>query len=235
MEKQEFFVSRDVIFCENKFPYASSSQGENGSETPRLWEPISGVDIHEEDDLERLNTRVTEVLGQQENPGPTRDLVRPEARPSKQPVSNLTPTEMATQPSSSETTHTGEETIETPSVPEPILGRGQRKRVPLVTLKNYVTNSAHTRTLTSSGKGQPEMLYPISKYVSYGRFSARHTAFQVSTDKITPPKSYKKAVLDERFRNAMGSEIVALEGSRTWDVVDFPLGKRRLVANGFIQ
>ena len=68
-------------------------------------------------------------------------------------------------------------------------------------------------------------MYPISNYVSYGRFSARHTAFQVSTGKITPPKSYKKAVEDERFRNAMGTEITALEGSRTWDVVDLPPGK----------
>lgn len=64
--------------------------------------------------------------------------------------------------------------------------------------------------------------------MDFGRFSARHTAYQVTTGKITPPKTYNQAVLDERFRNAMSTEVVALEESRTWDVVDLPLGKRAI-------
>ena len=84
------------------------------------------------------------------------------------------------------------------------------------------------RVLSNSTKKSTKLLYPISKYVCYGRFSARHTAYQVTTGKITPPKTYNQAVEDERFRNAMGTEIVALEDNQTWYIVDLPPKKRAI-------
>lgn len=173
--------------------------------------------MYEEDDPQQPNTQINETLGREVSP----------AHPARPIIPLIPPTAQPAMESSSSSTSQPEIETREPAVVtilEPELGRGQRRRQPPVTLKNFITNSAQTRLLGSSSNGK-ELMYPITNYVSYGRFSACHTDYQVSTGKITPPKSYKKAVEDEWFKKAMGTEITALEGSRTWDVVDLPPGK----------
>lgn len=200
LEKQEFWVSRDVVFFEDQFPYVNLKRDEEtATTTPVVWESITGADMYEEDGPQQPNTQINETLGREVSPAqPARPII-PLIPPTAQP---------AMESSSSSTSQPAIETREPAvvTIPEPELGRGQRRRQPPVTLKNFVTNSAQTRLLGSSSNGK-ELMYPITNYVSYGRFSACHTAYQVSTGKITPPKSYKKAVEDERFKKAMGTEI----------------------------
>ncbi|WZY99087.1 hypothetical protein YC2023_071416 [Brassica napus] len=157
--------------------------------------------MYEEDDPQQPNTQINETLGREVAP----------AHPARPIIPLIPPTAQPAMESSSSSTSQPEIETREPAVVtilEPELGRGQRRRQPPVTLKNFITNSAQTRLLGSSSNGK-ELMYPITNYVSYGRFSACHTAYQVSTGKITPPKSYKKAVEDEWFKKAMGTEITA--------------------------
>ena len=233
LEKEEFCISRDVVFVENEFPYAKKKEEEEAvSDNQRLWEPISGVDVWEEDDISNQGTQQKILQGPDVGTGPSETPTdtstnRPIDEVTAQPVNLPSTSSSFPEHPTTATTQTLTETLD-PAISEPELRRGHRRRTPSVTLKNYVTNSAQTRLLKTTTKSNQDLLYPISNYVSYGRFSATHTAYQVSTGKITPPKTYKQAVLDERFRNAMGTEVVALEANRTWDVVDLPPGKKAI-------
>lgn len=46
--------------------------------------------------------------------------------------------------------------------------------------------------------------------------------FLAATSSEKEPRNFKEAMQDPRFREAMSTEIVALEEQRTWDVTDLP-------------
>ena len=51
LEKEEFCVLRDVVFCEDEFPHANlETSKETNTTTPLLWEPIYGNGVYEEDE-----------------------------------------------------------------------------------------------------------------------------------------------------------------------------------------
>lgn len=52
--------------------------------------------------------------------------------------------------------------------------------------------------------------------------------FLAAISSVREPRSFKEAMLDPRFRDAMSTEVVALEEQRTWDVTDLPKGKKAL-------
>lgn len=54
-----FFISRDVVFCETKFPYASISEKVEEDDVQTLWAPISDGPIMD-DDLGQ-NTRSAQI------------------------------------------------------------------------------------------------------------------------------------------------------------------------------
>lgn len=111
---------------------------------------------------------------------------------------------------------------ELPPLPVNPIRRSTRPKTQPLKLKEYVTNTAQTRLLDSSnGKS----LYPIQNYVGNTRFSSTHQAFLVAITAATEPTSFKQAMQIKQWKNAMGSEVTALEENETWTIEDLPLGK----------
>ena len=69
-------------------------------------------------------------------------------------------------------------------------------------------------------------LYPLSKYLSYDKFSSDHVAFLSAISHDVEPTTYSQAVQHAHWRNAMDIEIKALEQSNTWTIQDLPPGKK---------
>lgn len=90
--------------------------------------------------------------------------------------------------------------------------------------KNFVANSAQTHILRNSNKSREQVALSNHKIRQLWTFSAKHTAYQVLTGKIFPPKSYKQPVLGEWFQDAIGTEVLALEDNKTWDTIDLTPG-----------
>lgn len=67
---------------------------------------------------------------------------------------------------------------------------------------------------------------PIANFVSYENFSKSHKAFLAAITKNDKPKSFKQALQDKHCRDAMQSEIKALEENETWTIEDLTNGKR---------
>jgi len=94
-----------------------------------------------------------------------------------------------------------------------------------VTLRDFVVNSADCKENDYSSE---KARYPISKNDNKSRFSASHTAYMSAVAAAKEPKSYKAAIVDERWRKAMGTEIDAQEENNTWTIEDLPPGKRAI-------
>ena len=106
-----------------------------------------------------------------------------------------------------------------------MLGRGHRQHKEPRHLQDYICYSARSlSTLCSKASsiqkvpsGKP---YPIANYVTYTKFSVGHRAFLAAINIEKEPRTYKEAVTDNRWREAMAKEIEALETNQTWKVVD---------------
>ena len=129
----------------------------------------------------------------------------------------------------------GIEAIETSLQQQPALGRHLRQRQQSIKLKDYVLHTvqhlspssrpsscSHAQSLPA---GSP---YPILDYVNCNNFSIRHCAFLAAITAGVEPASFAEAVRDPRWREAMKSELQALENNNTWTVVSLPPGKRAI-------
>lgn len=222
IEKTEFFVSRDVLFSESKFPYSpeTSLLSLNDEEEGQLlWAPISEGMVVDDITTQRIGPRIPTSPIQEVDPScqPIQPIVSSLSSSSTTPISQILPTE-PTQPPSLIETH---ETVIT-DVQEETMGHGHRSKKPPVTLKNYVVNSVNLKTV------EPKVIYPVSNTDDVHRFSERHIAYVTAIIMTTEPKSFREAMKDKRWRDSVGKEIVALEDNETWELVELPPGKRAI-------
>ncbi|XP_074315635.1 uncharacterized protein LOC141651839 [Silene latifolia] len=137
---------------------------------------------------------------------------------------------IATEPIASEPANT---TPESPPVSAPIsdLGRGQRLKFPNSRLSGYVLDSINSPsppdspTSPSSSSGTP---YTLANYVTCHKFSSRHKQFLAAITTSVEPTSFKMAMQDDGWCQAMQEEIDALEQNGTWDLAELPPNKKAL-------
>lgn len=100
----------------------------------------------------------------------------------------------------------------------PILRKSTRGTKPAIWLKDYITG------LKASG----HIVYPISNYVNYTHSPEHYQDYLSSFSTLTEPKTFYEASTDERWIQAMQEEIQAFEANKTWEIVEFPLGKKAI-------
>lgn len=64
--------------------------------------------------------------------------------------------------------------------------------------------------------------FPISQYVNYSRFSKSHHVFLTAISTTSESKYFSHATQDPKWREAMKSEIEALEANNTWVLTKLP-------------
>lgn len=234
---KHFFVSRDVVFCEDQFPFAKPEvmSSDNQEEEEILWAPICDNVFDTMD--QRPTFSSSPVSGPLLETLEAHDDVSPPASPILNPTetpplssdrsssshsSTSSPSSAPLPANSSALSSSSDEVVQ--PAPE-LLGRGQRRKTQSVTLKNFVVNTAQSTFLKKSGT---PATYPIGNYVNCNRFSATHTAYLVAITENIEPKSFKTAMGLKQWRQAMGKEVVALEENETWTLEDLPPGKRAI-------
>ncbi|XP_021721976.1 uncharacterized protein LOC110689497 [Chenopodium quinoa] len=238
LDTSDIFVSRDVIFHENTFPFISNvgdtTVGDHGVSNDNV-----GVDNDFLDDLEYV-LEVGEASLDSDTSNDTTDSTPmvPNAVAYTAPsIGSLdrSPLVVASAARSLSTEHTtastnrsSDNTIVADPGPSSSssssssndLGRGHRERHPPGWHCDYV---AHTISLqspsisqssppSSSSSGNP---YPLAHFVNCDKFSMRHCVFIVAVDTVVKPRNFKEAMQDEGWREAMQNEIRALEDNHT--------------------
>lgn len=122
--------------------------------------------------------------------------------------------------------------------------RSSRDKRPPLWMKDVVSHAKHTP-------------YSLDKYISYDKVSKSYQAYLSRIPVNTEPKSYKEAITEPKWIEAMKAEIESSKANHTWDVVTpqgkIPIGckwiykikykssgeferyKARLVAKGYSQ
>lgn len=100
------------------------------------------------------------------------------------------------------------------------LGRGMRQKIPSVKLRDYVTHTIFTNSPspspnTSSPRHSSGTPYPIAHYINCDNFSANYRKFLAAIISGQEPRSFKEAMKHAGWRESMKNEIHALEKNGT--------------------
>ncbi|KAG7546410.1 Integrase catalytic core [Arabidopsis suecica] len=202
IESHEFFVSRDVIFQEDVFPFAEKK---NITPESNSFQGIQSSILAYDDDFH--------------------------SSPIVETTTDSAPDLDTSDDSTSGTliTHTTPAPAPAPTPTPAPLRRSQRNRQESVRLKDYETYSAQCDLITpptpvSSSDTGGKCAYPMANFVSCERFSEKHQHFLASISMFDPPNTYNQAVKEKEWRNAVTFEVDALEDQGTWDIVPLPHG-----------
>ena len=246
LEKLEFFVSRDVVFSEVEFPFApllQSISNKVADDINGLWAPISENLVIEDSGLSRPNVDrpVSFELGSSSQQPPVSSPTQnPDTDDSSSPVPaiprspivpNPPPAPVQSPNPGSTISSSVEATATVPTAPAAEeSGKGKRQKTASVRLKDFVVPKA-----VLPAKRQEEInmvcekvLIPSPPTETVQRFSEQHIAYVAAVVSALEPKSFKKAMEEERWRSAVGNEYGALIDNNTWTVEDLPPGKKAI-------
>jgi hypothetical protein len=236
LELGVFLISRDVVFCEDKFPYLTDGQQ---SPLSAHVDSTSGpiIDWVSMDDNEGPSTVPHSHMHENLVPHVGQEISREtgtddnlEGNASILESSIVFPSDtVVVHDSSHETTYDkgGSSVV----VNEEYLGRGQRTKIPSTRLQDFVTHTICTLSLSKSSSCSSESSgtpYPIAHCVNCDNFSAPYRHFLAAITAGTEPQTFAEAVKDERWRQAMKHKIHALEHNGTWTMKPLPPGKKAI-------
>lgn len=110
-----------------------------------------------------------------------------------------------------------------------VLGRGHQAKIPSTKIADYVVYTVSIPSAPSlrAFASQPSSctVYPISDYHTCEHFSTNHRSFLAALTVAIEPRSYKEAMKDKVWHDALKRKIKALEDNHTWDLEELPPGK----------
>ena len=245
LEKNQFFVSRDVVFIENEFPYKFEAEEENTEEEEVFNLPFLFVENEEEDrrlsqsggtnpirpEIDIGPILSPSAINEEVIGGSSSSRLNDEELQHEVVVNIVQPPPTVISPvttTASTSTAVRQSTATTvPPIQEEELGRGKRQKTQSVKIKEFVVNTGNPKSKSTPSSSSTSG-YPIANYVDCERFSPQHQAYLAAITSGVEPKSFKQAVKDERWNNAMSSEIDAQERNHSWTIEDLPEGKEAI-------
>ena len=195
---REIFISRNVVFHENVFPFLSTSTTNKTSHVI----PLYSSGFFAKTDFPYLSL----------TPTPHQPTPTSHHQPKPQHTTDL-PTNHNNQPTETDIANPPQDTH---------LRRSTRIRQPSCYLKDFHCNLASATTIQSS----TQVSYPLSQYLSYSNLSPTYRKYILSISATEEPKTYKQEAQFDYWRAAMDAEIQALVQTSTWEFVDLPLSKQ---------
>ncbi|XP_076937403.1 uncharacterized protein LOC143605020 [Bidens hawaiensis] len=231
IEHRKIITSRDVKFIETVFPF---SQVKEGNTDMREFDFPMGYDTPFEPEPGEPDYSTTKP-----NVGPNRNT-------SDQVFENLTTESTSTDLESGEllgkkaTSTVNEAPHQNAQSPPPMHGqhamhepynepRTKRSKVQPIYLKDFNVNLPPSIDHTQPAHDQDSStVHPLANYLSYDNFSNSHKAFLAAISTNDEPKTFRQAMQDDSWREAMKREIQALEQNETWTLVELPEGKHAI-------
>lgn len=261
LETKQIFVSRDVFFTEEVFPFSEPTKMK---EKPIIYTP----DTYHTDDnsFNELPVHRTKQIIHNENEHYTdqtnEELVSPIDHTDH--TNNIGHTDQIDHSNNhvsesippSPIHQTTEEVSENDhSINDQNLRRSKRKISTPQKLKHFQHYSVPK---TTNANLVHSTHYPIDQYIGFDRLSPKHKAYALHLSELHEPTTYEEAVHHKHWRDAIRTELIALNEDNTWTITPLPHGikpvsckyvfktklnsngeierhKARLVAKGFTQ
>ena len=215
LDNHTIFVSRDVHFEENIFPFKQHIPAQQHPPTyglPQFILVCSDSDTSQDLALfsptQYPQSSVTPIPS---SPAVTEEII---------PIPSLHDTPPNPDSQSQETPHTN--TI--PPVPSPPLRRTARTIKPPGWLQDFAC-SVSTSTFNTVPSNA---LYPLLQQSDFHHLHPTYVASLCNVLSLKEPHSYSQASQDPRWVDAMNKEIAALEVNDTWEITDLPPGKKAI-------
>jgi len=205
---REIFISRNVIFYENIFPYKAVNQHiqSTDSKDHDLNFLFDDIDNYPKD------TRVD-----------NQTLPRTDTADSETESIPDTTSDDSTSHYDINLPHNNDQEYE-----NVVLRRSERQRKPPTYLKDYlhqVNNSMNPKHFIHN-KFVHKANYPITSVLSYKSLSKEHLKYTLAITSTHEPHTYTEACQDVKWIDVIHKEIKALEDNKTWYFTDLPKGKK---------
>jgi len=252
LDSREIFLSRNVIFHETHLPFKRPKPNDIAFNPNTQLPPLPPISFPN-----NTYTHVDPIL-----PFPSLNTSTPNTSPS--PIAstpNMSPSLPSPNPSLS-TTHINSPSSSPPTsnspttTTQPTFNPRRLTRIsqPSTRLRDFICSTFTTLSDQPSSKCE----YPLQKVLSYSQLSPSDHKFVMSLFSEIEPSTYKEAIHNPCWIEAMNAEIDALNLNQTWDIVVSPSNvkpigckwvykikrkadgsieryKARLVAKGFSQ
>ncbi|KAA0063422.1 Retrovirus-related Pol polyprotein from transposon TNT 1-94 [Cucumis melo var. makuwa] len=204
IERKTIFISRDVTFLEQHFPFHSISTNDHSELENAFHDLVLPMPI--------LDTHITT----QTNADPIIENPNTDSSPEIQAEQD------ATNADSTPNTANTEHTTVPYSLPMPCKSTRQHK--PPNFLKDY-----HCHLLAHGSPLKDTTSYhPLNKSLSYEKLNPTHRTFLCNVSTEYEPFFFHQAVKSQSWRNAMDAEIAIMERTNTWSIVPLPHGHHAL-------
>ncbi|KAJ4769875.1 Retroelement pol polyprotein-like [Rhynchospora pubera] len=230
LETKEFIVSRDVVFCEDNFPYVSSISEHKQSQSSVIQENWYSDDAF----LVELEGAPESVRGSAPASGQEARGGAPAASDEDAPALGASGQDApaSVQEARGSASAASDEDAPASGQDAPMSGQDapKRSRKPPAKLQDYIcyttqSNPSYAHPTSTVSSGNP---YPIAHYVNCNNFSIAHRKFLAAVTVKKEPEHFGEAMKDDKWREAMRVEIEALERNGTWTIENLPHGKKAI-------
>ena len=212
---QQVFVSRDVRFVENVFPYNKKAREPYLEPLPTAMPTTkSNEQTYIDTTLDTCDLELdhnTEPIDTTDETNTTSTYTNQTSSPSQTQIPTADPTENTMRRSMP--THSSEVPVNEPR-------RSSRLSKHPTWLSDYVTKTK------VGGVGEPEAAPVVN--VGEAEASCAFTAFVNQVIQVEDPTSFNTAVHSEKWVKAMNEELGALERNNTWKLTTLPPSKRAI-------
>ncbi|KAL6565862.1 hypothetical protein OROHE_004917 [Orobanche hederae] len=225
LDTNDFFISRDVNFFEDIFPF-SDTKASNLKPNTHFE---SDVEVHfdfADFPVDHHDTHVSPVSPHITNSNGD------EPQPIEFPPMESVSTDPVATVENLETSNNHTTAVDLTNSQNDKLGRGMRTKTPSVLLRDYVTNKVVKESPSPGASSPPQHTsgtpFPMAHYISCDNFSQPYQKFLAAVITGDEPRSFKEAMKNDGWKQAMQEEIKALEDNGTWTLEHLPPGKRAL-------
>ncbi|GAU40777.1 hypothetical protein TSUD_26570 [Trifolium subterraneum] len=228
LKSKELFISRDVVFFENVFPYCDKKHNINEPSSSRVtsdsYDDLTFLH-HSHTPPHHTTSSKNQHITLTDNP----QTNHPPYTPNPPSTSIQTNHPTITSPPSNLDSHQPNQ------IPQPIsntnhhIRKSLRQSKPPGYLQDYhcnlLTNLLHDSS-TDTLQSTSQCKFPLSDFISYDHVSNAHKHFALNLSTLTEPTSYEEAMNDEHWKNAINAELTALVKNKTWTMTKLPSHKK---------
>jgi len=230
------YISRHVVFHENIFPYASNLLHTNSQ---GVFLPSPYFSDHSNDTSPSIPSFITHCDDTPDSPNFSISSNPPSISPVSSHTSPILPTSSSSSPVSSIPQH----------VSLPLRHSTRSRHAPRYLQQYHCQLASHPSSFQSSSLAKTAndtgIPHCLSSVISYDHFSSSHKIFSLSVTSHYEPKFFHQAIKFPHWREAMNTEISALQQNNTWVLTPLPQGKKaigckwvykvKLKANGSVE